>query len=77
VLVQHFIKVRAVVLAGGAGGDLADELVPDVHADAQLVAVVALAVFLGVRGIQILLPRLAALQSLGTWPCSSWALSSW
>ena len=52
VLVQYFIKVRAVVLAGRTGGDLADELVPGVHADAQLVAVVALAVFLGVGGIQ-------------------------
>lgn len=55
-IVQHLVKVRAVVLAGGARGDLADELVADVHADAQLVAVVALAVFLGVRGVQILLP---------------------
>ena len=56
VLVEHFIKVRAVVLAGRAGGDLADELVAGVHADAQLVAVVALAVFLGMGGIQVFLP---------------------
>ena len=58
VLIEHFIKVRAVVLAGRAGGDLANELVFDVHADAQLVAVVALAVFLGMGGIQVFLPAL-------------------
>ena len=46
VLIEHFIEVRAVMLAGGAGEDFADELVFDVGADAQLVAVVALAVFL-------------------------------
>ena len=58
VLVEHFIKVRAVVLAGRAGGDLADELVPGIHADAQLVAVVALAVLFGVGGVQVFLPAL-------------------
>lgn len=58
VLIEQLIEVRAVMLAGGAGEDFADELVFDVGADAQLVAVVALAVFLGVRGIQILLPTL-------------------
>ena len=56
VLVQYFIKVRAVVLAGRAGGDLADELVPGVHANAQLVAVVALAVLFGVGRVQVFLP---------------------
>ena len=61
VLVQHFIKVRAVVLAGRAGGDLADELVPGVHADAQLVAVVALAVLLCVGGIQVFLSALGGI----------------
>ena len=59
VLIKHFIKVRAVVLAGRAGGDLVDELVSHIHADAQLVAVVALAVLLGVCGVQVILSALA------------------
>ena len=76
VLIEHIIKVRAVVLTGRAGGDLADELVAGVHADAQLVAVVALAVLFGVGGVQSFCLRLAAFQSAGMLPCSSWALSS-
>lgn len=55
---EHFIKVRAVVLAACAGGDLADELVAHIHADAQLVAVVALAVLLGVGRVQVFLSAL-------------------
>ena len=47
VLIQHLIEVRAVVLAGGAGFDLADELVLEVGADAHLVAVMAFAVLFG------------------------------
>ena len=58
VFVQHFFKVVAVVLAGCAGGDLADEAVLEVHAHTELVAEVALAVLAGVRGIQILLSAL-------------------
>ena len=61
VLVQHFIKVRAVVFAGRAGGDLAEELVPGVYADAQLLAVVALAVLLCVGGVQVFLPALGGI----------------
>jgi hypothetical protein len=65
VLIEHVIKVRAVVLAGLAGGDLADELVFDVHADAQLVAVVALAMFLGMGGIQVFLSALGLVPVAG------------
>ena len=61
VLVEHVIKVRAVVLAGRTCGDFADELVPGVHADAQLVAVVTLAVLLGVGGVQVFLPALGGI----------------
>ena len=52
---EHFIKVRAVVLVGGAGHHLADEFVARVHADAELVAVVALAVLFCVGGVQVFL----------------------
>ena len=65
VLVQHFMKVRAVVLAGRVVGDLADEFVRGVHADAQLVAVVALAVLLCVGGVQVFLPALGGIPVCG------------
>lgn len=58
VLVDHFIKVPAVMLAGRASGDLADEFVLDIHVDAELVAVVTLAVLLGMGGIQVFLSAL-------------------
>ena len=48
------------VLAGGTGGYVADQAVLDVHAQAELVAKAALAVLLGVRGIQVLLPALSS-----------------
>ena len=73
---EHFIKVRAVVLVGDAGHHLADEFVARVHADAELVAVVALAVlFVWVASRSFCL-HLAALQSAGVQPCSSCTLSS-
>ena len=65
VLIENFIKVRAVVLAGCAGGDLANELVAHIHADAQLVAVVALAVLLGMGGVQVFLPALGLVPVAG------------
>lgn len=67
--VEHFFEVRAVVLAGGAGEDLADEFVLDVHAHAQLVAVVRLAMLLGVRGVQVLLSALGLAPVLGYLAC--------
>lgn len=57
-LIEHVIKVRAVMLAGCARFDLADELVAHIHADAQLVVVVALAVLFGMGGVQVLLSAL-------------------
>ncbi len=65
VLVEYVLKVRAVVLAGRAGGDAADELVPHVHVDTQLVAVVALAVFLCVGGVQVFLPAFGLVPVAG------------
>jgi hypothetical protein len=57
--------VRAVMLAGSAGDNFADEFVPPVHADAELVAVVAFAVFLGMGGVQGLLPALGLAPVFG------------
>ena len=65
VLVQDFIEVPAVVLAGGAGEDFADELVLHIHVDAELVAVVALAVLFGLGGVQVFLPALGLAPVLG------------
>ncbi len=59
-LVQHLFKVVAIVLAGRAGGNAADEAVLEIDAHAELVAIVALAVLLGVGGIQVLLPALGS-----------------
>ena len=76
VLIEHFIKVGAVVLAGCARDDLAHKFVFDIDRDAELVAVVALAMLLGLGGIQSFCLRLAALQFSGVLPSSNWALSS-
>lgn len=57
-LIQHLFEVVSIVLAGRAGGDVVDEAVLEIDAHAELVAKVALAVFLGMGGIQILLPAL-------------------
>lgn len=64
-LIKHRIEVRAVMLAGSAGDNFADEFVPPVHADAELVAVVAFAVFLGMGGVQGLLPALGLAPVFG------------
>ncbi len=61
--VQHLVEVVSVVLAGCARGDATDEAMLEVHAHAQLVAEVALAVLLRVRGIHILLPALGLAPS--------------
>lgn len=56
--VEHRVEMLAVVGRGRVRLDLADHLVALVYIDGQLVAVVALAVFLGPGGVQILLPAL-------------------
>lgn len=56
--VQHLIEVVPVVFVGRARADPSDEAVLEVHAHTELVAEVAFAVLVRVRGVQVLLPAL-------------------
>lgn len=58
-------EVLAVMGAGGVGDDLADELVCLVDVDREFVAMMALAMLLGPRGIQVLLASLGGFPIRG------------
>ena len=69
--VEDLVEVLAVVHAGRVGHDLADELVPPVDVDRELVAEVALPVLLGPGRVNSFCRRLAGFQSAGSAPWSS------
>lgn len=56
--VEHRVEVLAVMGRGRVGLKLADHLLALVYIDGQLVVMMALAVFLGPGGVQVLLPTL-------------------